>query len=78
MKHLSELLDVAEFQVGDDEEYDRHDSQSNVVLPQPPCGVLYSQVVQILLPCTSETQHAPLRHYKSSYLLVNIYHEVLS
>lgn len=54
MAHLSKLLDVAEFQVGDDEENDRHNSQSHVILPQSPRGVLQSQVVQILLSCASE------------------------
>lgn len=59
VKHLSKLLDVAEFHVGNNEEYDCHDSQGNMVFPQSPCGVLYSQVVQILLPCTSETETCP-------------------
>lgn len=67
IKHLSEFLDVAEFQIGDDEEYDRHNSQSHVVLPQAPGGVLYSQVVQILLSCASERRHVPFTNYTRHY-----------
>lgn len=51
---LSEFFDVSEFQIGDNKKYERHDSQSHVILPQAPAGVLYSQVVQILLPCASK------------------------
>lgn len=51
---LGEFFDVFEFQIGDDKEYESHDSQSHVVLPKAPGGVLYSQVVQILLPCAPE------------------------
>lgn len=51
---LSEFLDVFEFQIGDDEEYESHDGESHVVLPKAPGCVLYSQVVQILLPCAPE------------------------
>lgn len=51
---LSKFFDVSEFQIGDNKEYESHDSKSHVVLPQAPGGVLYSQVVQILLPCTPE------------------------
>lgn len=54
---LSEFLDVAEFQVGDDEEYHHHNSQSYVVLPQAPGAVLNAQVVQVLLSATPETTH---------------------
>lgn len=56
--HLCEFLDVAEFQIGDDEEYEHHSSQSHMILPQTPGGVLYSQVVQILLSCAPETTPA--------------------
>lgn len=51
---LSEFLDVAELQVGDDEEYHHHNSQSYVVLPQAPGAVLDAQVVQVLLSTTPE------------------------
>lgn len=51
---LGELPDVAELQIRNDEEYDRHNGQSHMILPQAPGGVLYPQVVQILLSCASE------------------------
>ncbi len=54
--HLSEFLDVAEFQIGNDEEYESHYDQSQVIFPQSPGGVFYPQVVQILLSCTSEEE----------------------
>lgn len=47
-----ELPDVAQFQVGDEEEHDHHNSQRHVVFPQSPGAVLYPQVVQVLLTCT--------------------------
>lgn len=56
---LSEFFDVSEFQIGDNKKYECHDSQSHVILPQAPAGVLYSQVVQILLPCTSKKNTSP-------------------
>lgn len=55
-KQLSEFFDVFEFQIGDDEEYESHDSKSHVVLPKAPSCVLYSQIVQILLPCAPERE----------------------
>lgn len=61
--HLSEFLDVAEFQIGNNEEYEHHHSQSHMILPQTPGGVLYSQVVKILLSCTSETTQVPASHF---------------
>lgn len=53
--HLSKFLDEAEFEVGDNEENDRHDGQCHVILPQTPGGVLDSLVVKILLSFTPET-----------------------
>lgn len=60
---LSEFPDEAEFQIGDDEEHERHNGQSHMILPQSPGGVLYSQVVQILLSCASETTHVTTGHW---------------
>lgn len=46
---LREFLDVSQFQVGDEEESEHHGGQGHVVHPQAPGGVLYSQVVKVLL-----------------------------
>lgn len=52
---LGEFLDVSQFQVGNEEKNEHHGGQSHVVLPQAPGGVLYSQVVKVLLPCAPGT-----------------------
>lgn len=52
--HLSKFLDVAEFQISDDEEYEHQSDQRHMILPQSPGAVLYSHVLQILLSCTAE------------------------
>lgn len=62
--HLSEFLDVAEFQIRDNEENEGHSNQSHVILPQCPGGALYPQVVQILLSCTSETTQTTAAHLR--------------
>lgn len=60
---LGELPDVAELQVGDEEEYDHHHSQSHVVLPQSPGAVRYPQVVQVLLSCTPKGRSSVIRRW---------------
>lgn len=45
-----ELLDEAQFEVGDGEEAEDHDDQSQVVLPQTPGGVVDALLLQVRLP----------------------------
>lgn len=52
---LGEFLDVSQFQVGNEEKHQHHGGQSHVVLPQAPGGVLYPQVVKVLLSCAPGT-----------------------
>ena len=47
-----ELLDEAQFEIGDEEEEDGHDCHGKVVLPEIPVGVADPQVLQVLLTCT--------------------------
>lgn len=62
---LREFLDVSQFQVGDEEESEHHGGQGHVVHPQAPGGVLYPQVVKVLLAGAPGT-HARLRLIKRS------------
>lgn len=45
-----ELLDEAQFEVGDGEEAEDHDDQSQVVLPQTPGGVIDALLLQVGFP----------------------------
>lgn len=66
LKTLGKLLDEAQLEVCNGEEADGHDSQSQVVLPETPGGVIHPLLLQKFLPSptpdtTQTKQSVPLQ-----------------